>query len=588
MSRRHIVAAVLLVAGGAALHVLHHRHATTEITPRPLLYLVADTERELERIPLELTRVSDEEENRVGEELARRFGYATPRPTDAEAQRIEQYLNEVGARVAAHVNRKAIRYHFHYVPSDGFINAAAMPGGQVDFGRGLLRLLESEDELAAILGHEIAHVDQRHAIERLQFELKSRQLGLEGLYRIGALGVALFHAGYTKEQELEADRIGLALAVGAGYSSGGAVDAMQRLAKLHEATKRKPDSPIEELGDVPLQALQEYFRSHPPEAERIAAFEAEIAVNRWNANQARRPLEVRAIFLAAAAAELDRRGQFEQAVARYKEAIAADPGYLPARQGLAQTVWRSGDAAGTVGAAGEALTRDADSLPMWELLAKALAADDRPLAASRFHPFVKKTSPATESVRDHLEAETLGLRVYSGDHAEQALAAYDKGIEKETEPRIKAYRRYRMGAWLYRAGNLKKADEELEAARQAFPQDWPTRLALAWVLSDLNRQADAQGLFQGGVPPASLPEMQALTAVLDWRSEQRDDARASFQHASAKDEVWLESHWAANNFSPAAAAVLGQLRVAELARRKEEEMRAQRAGQTPAPNRNPQ
>ncbi|MBI3670619.1 MAG: M48 family metalloprotease [Acidobacteria bacterium] len=587
MSRCHIVAAVLLVAGSAAVYALHHQRITAEITPRPLLYLVADTERELERIPLELTRVSDEEEMRVGEELARRFGYATGRSTDAESQRIEQYLGEVGARVAVHVNRKAIRYDFHYVPTNSFINATALPGGQIVFGRGLLRLLESEDELGAILGHEIAHVDQRHAIGRLQYEVKSRKLGLEGLYRISSLGVALFQAGYTKEQELEADRIGLALSVAAGYSPGGAVDAMQRLAKLREVSTHKPGSPIEEMADVPVQALQEYFRSHPPVAERIAAFEAEIAAHRWNANQAQRPLAVRAIFLAESAAELDRRGEFDKAIARYNEAIAADEKYLPARHGLARAIWRSGEAAAAATAAAEALSRDTDALPVWELLAKALAASDRTGAAARFQQILKKTPPASESVRDHLEAESLGLRVYSGERADQALTAYGKIIEKEPDRRVGAYLRCRMGWWLYRVGNLKKAAEELEAARQAYPQDWPTRLALAWVLTDLGRQADAQEQLRGTDSSSFTMESQALAGVIYWRSDRRDQAKAAIARAAAKDEVWLEPHWAANNYSPAAAVVLGELRTAEIAHRKEEELRAQRAGQTPAASRSP-
>src|SRR6266851_2153169 len=195
MNRRLAATLVLLVAGSGVLFVLQKRHAQTEITPRPLLYLVADTEREAERLPLALTRVSDEEEMRVGRELIAGAGFSSPNPSDAEAFTVQNYLNDVGRRVARHVHRTGIQYEFHYVSGDYFVNAQALPGGHVLFGRGLLKLLGTEDELAAILGHEIAHVDQRHSIEKLQYELKSRELGLGGVYRLGSLGVQLFQAG---------------------------------------------------------------------------------------------------------------------------------------------------------------------------------------------------------------------------------------------------------------------------------------------------------------------------------------------------------------------------------------------------------
>ena len=307
MNKRPLAVGLLLVAGSAGIFVLQHRKIRAEVSPRPLLYLVADTEREAERIPLELTRVSDQKENEIGDQMAREFGLVPARPTDEESNRFRAYLNTVGMRVAAQVRRKGIHYRFHYEPSNAFVNAEALPGGQIIVGRGLMKLMESEDELAAVLGHEIAHVDQRHAIERLQYELKSRELGLEGFYQLGSLGVRLFQAGYTKEQELEADRVGLGYAVAAGYSPAGAVDLMQRFAKLDPENRKAPASPVEEMAGVPIQALQEYFRSHPPAAERIAAFEAEIASNEWNRKTPKRPLALRAIFQAEEAKELGQR-----------------------------------------------------------------------------------------------------------------------------------------------------------------------------------------------------------------------------------------------------------------------------------------
>lgn len=108
-------------------------------------------------------------------------------------------------------------------------NAFALPGGHVAIGRDLLRLMESEDELAAVIGHEMAHVDLRHCIERLQYELTARKAGLDVVYIVTSIPIVLFHAGYSKNQEIDADRIGLQYAVAEGYSPWGAINLFRRI-----------------------------------------------------------------------------------------------------------------------------------------------------------------------------------------------------------------------------------------------------------------------------------------------------------------------------------------------------------------------
>lgn len=304
MTRRLLLAAIFLV-GFVALYSLQRAKATAPISPAPILYLVADTEREAERIPLALTRISDEDENDIGDHLAAEYGLSSPNHNSPDTfhddAQIEGYLNTVGSRLTQNVLRKGIHYHFYLEDDPYLINAYALPGGQIVVGRGLLNLLETEDELAAVLGHEITHVDNRHAIEKLQYELASRKIGLDLVYQIASPVVQLFEAGYSKEQELEADRIGVELAFDAGYSPEGGVTLMKRFAKLETQEQyeesHRADSPISEAAQVSLKALQDYFQSHPPAIERQAAIESEIKGEGWNAGAPQRPLAIRDLLL---------------------------------------------------------------------------------------------------------------------------------------------------------------------------------------------------------------------------------------------------------------------------------------------------
>ena len=571
MTARRIIGMLVLVLGGSALYALNHHGAGGEITPRPLLYLVADTQREIERMPLELTRISDEKENEIGADLARAEGLRPmpPAKRSAEEQRIEQYLNVVGHRVAGHVKRTKIFYRFYFIPDNYMVNAAAMPGGQIVVGRGLLRLLKSEDELAAILGHEIAHVDERHSIERMQYEMKARQLGLGGIYDLGAPAIQLFEAGYTKEQEADADRIGLEFAVEAGYSAGGALDEMRAFEQLEPGSKSGAETPVGEMAGVPIQALQEYFRSHPPASERLQAFQEEIAEHHWNADQPRRPLAIRPIFLTEEAAALDARGEFEKAIAHYREAIQQDPIYGPARRGLVRALWRSGDAAGAAEAAVSGVSRDFGIGSMWHLYALALAASGCPEASQKFETTSASYVVGEAAADAGLRAESNGLEIFCGVRSDDALLKFDSSIRGLANVVAQGRARMIIAGWLYRAGHLDAAERELEMAHQTAPQEREGQLLRAWVLSDLGRQADA--LYALGEASGDEAERLAASATIHSRTGEENTAKMDFMRAAQADPVWMEPHWAEHNFSVKAAAILAGLRTAEIARRKEEE-----------------
>lgn len=170
---------------------------------------------------------------------------------------LHSYVQEIACRLAGD-HCPDIRVHLVRTPH---FNASMAPNGMMEVWTGLLLRVENEAQLAGVLGHEIAHYLLRHSIERLR-ELKagaaaSQFLAIFGLIgSLGSLAVMAGVLGYTRDQEREADRIGLALMHQAGYD---AREAHKIWANLLLEIKARPDA---DQGRFPL------FASHPPTEER--------------------------------------------------------------------------------------------------------------------------------------------------------------------------------------------------------------------------------------------------------------------------------------------------------------------------------
>ena len=288
------VFALTLLLVGAALIASQKQRIDAPVGPDAVLSLIADSERELTRLPVTFTRMSDEEEIKIGDALAKEYGsreeFAKEVPT---TRAVQAYVNRVGARVAVGAHRK-LPYRFHYVSNPDFINAFALPGGHVFIGGGLMALMDSEDELAAVLGHEVEHIDHYHCAERLQTQAALQKVPLGELL---AIPVEVFEMGYSKTQELEADREGTRLAVKARYSPLGAVRMFQTFDRLFQATTRRAQSPQEELSTLALETLEGYFRSHPLPSERIAQIKRMISDEHWESLTSEQAFEVEWVYL---------------------------------------------------------------------------------------------------------------------------------------------------------------------------------------------------------------------------------------------------------------------------------------------------
>ncbi|MGB3112661.1 MAG: M48 family metalloprotease, partial [Candidatus Omnitrophota bacterium] len=121
-----------------------------------------------------VTSITDEEEMRIGDELHETL-VRQGAPFVPEDDQLHIYVNQVGKRVAMNVKRQNIKYKFHVIRSP-YPDAFSAPGGHVYITTGFLETLKSEAEMAAVLGHEITHIDAKHAIGRVQYKIASEKI----------------------------------------------------------------------------------------------------------------------------------------------------------------------------------------------------------------------------------------------------------------------------------------------------------------------------------------------------------------------------------------------------------------------------
>lgn len=201
---------------------------------------------------------SADDEVRSGDAIAATVFGAAPVWRKPAAQ---SYVNLVGRNLARQVERKDVQWRFAILDTPS-INAMAFPGGIVVITRGLYALLTSEDELAAVLAHEIAHVNRRHQWKVIQ---QQKLVALAGnavassdpgrsAQVVADLGTKLIARGLDKSAEFEADRDGVVIAARAGYDSSALIAVMERLKTL----KTGADTAL-------------LFSTHPSPEARIAA-----------------------------------------------------------------------------------------------------------------------------------------------------------------------------------------------------------------------------------------------------------------------------------------------------------------------------
>jgi predicted Zn-dependent protease len=565
MKRWPIFAGIVLLAI-ASVVVSERQKVDVPASPAALLYLVADTEQELTRMPVSFARMPDAEEIRIGDELARSYAAQEEQENTPEDMIVQHYLSRVGSELASRAHRK-LPYKFHYIPNSDFINAFALPGGHVYVGGGLVSLMDSEDELAAVIGHEIEHIDHYHCSERVQQEEALRKIPLGGLV---ALPIELFEAGYSKDQELEADREGTRLAVQAGYSPGGAIRMFEIFERLYKEYQVKAKTPQEELSQVALQTLEGYFRSHPLPSERIAQIQKMIAIEGWSPRP-ERDLRVAYIFWTAKARDALKAGKFPQAEQLASYSLRLRPDQPRALQALALAQFAQANFSGAAAAYRKILETDLSLPEIINSYAQALAAADRTNAAAEFQRWAEEV----KGQKPHqIDVAAAGLSLMAGNP--ESAHRLEIALQQSGDLQAPVWMG-ELGWWHYLNADYQKSVDLLSAAAQQRPGDPILRLRLSWAQIEIRRYGDALQTLDSAVYEQRIqPGMAMVRAVAKWQAQEKDEALRDFDIALGGQPEWENSSWVKALYSPLVAQSIQEMQAERERRRQKTKVAASR------------
>ncbi|MCO6059690.1 M48 family metalloprotease [Pseudomonas sp. MOB-449] len=214
--------------------------------------------------------MSEQQELDLGRRYNQEIAKQNPRYAD---EKLQAYVQQVGQRVSIHSHRSNIPYQFTVVDSPD-INAFALPGGYIYIHRGLLAYLNSEAELAAVLGHEVGHVTARHSVQQQSQSTAWNILGQAvaigtGVGAAGDLTNALgsaFVRGYGRDMELEADGLGAQYLARSGYDPQAMIEVVKVLKNQEDFAR---DQARRKGQDAPPSGYHGLFDTHPDNDTRL-------------------------------------------------------------------------------------------------------------------------------------------------------------------------------------------------------------------------------------------------------------------------------------------------------------------------------
>lgn len=218
------------------------------------------------------TFLTSKEEERLGDEFMQNVAKQLRIVDDPD---ITQYVEQIGRRIVAQQGGSAFKFHF-YVVDDNTLNAFAAPAGHVFIYRGLMALMNSDEELAGILSHEVSHVFCRHIAKLMEQDKKISVATIAGVLAsvfvgggaavgsamlVGSLAGESAMLKYSRENEREADEMGLKYLAGLGYGGEGLLTILDKIRDKRWFGEN----------DIPT-----YWSTHPALEERMAYLDTYI------------------------------------------------------------------------------------------------------------------------------------------------------------------------------------------------------------------------------------------------------------------------------------------------------------------------
>ncbi len=207
---------------------------------------------------IQLSSLSDRQEVEIGQRINQQLTRGQVRIL--QNSQVNEYVNQIGQRLAASSTRPNIPYRFQVVDDRG-VNAFATMGGFVYINRGLLTLASNEAELASVMAHEIGHIAGRHSVAQMRkMAVASGVVGAAGLDRNTAVNIGVelaFRRPNSRQDEYAADTMGLQTLAKTGYAQSAMVNFMSKL--------------------LQSRSVPTFLSTHPATPERIARLQQSIS-----------------------------------------------------------------------------------------------------------------------------------------------------------------------------------------------------------------------------------------------------------------------------------------------------------------------